>query len=378
MVQSAKILVVDDTPFNVKLLVDLLGIQGYTMVTATTDTQTTNQIITDQSTVTSTLNVTNAVNISDVNVNIAYNHTWIGDVGITLISPTGTRVDLISTNTCSTQTDFNINFDDDAANTINCVTADGGGMTTYKPVGQLLDFNGETSNGIWTLEITDGGPGDTGTVTEWSIEICEAANFSTAPNFINNGFSANTNSTYIALTGDIQATTVAETAMQQVYTLIQLPTKGTLLKNAIVLTLGDTFTQDDVNTSKITYSNTELIAFIDQFKVDIQNATSGWLPNEVISINGILGIVKFDLNDLIISPNPSEGIINIAIQTSTNKDVKINLFDIQGRKIFNTIKESNAGFFNTTINFGELANGIYLIDVQQGNKKTTKRIIINN
>ena len=36
MVQNAKILVVDDTPFNVKLLVDLLGIQGYTMVTATT------------------------------------------------------------------------------------------------------------------------------------------------------------------------------------------------------------------------------------------------------------------------------------------------------------------------------------------------------
>ena len=36
MIQSDKILVVDDTPSNVKLLVDLLGIQGYTMVTATT------------------------------------------------------------------------------------------------------------------------------------------------------------------------------------------------------------------------------------------------------------------------------------------------------------------------------------------------------
>jgi len=36
MIQKAKILVVDDTPSNVKLLVDLLGIQGYTMVTATT------------------------------------------------------------------------------------------------------------------------------------------------------------------------------------------------------------------------------------------------------------------------------------------------------------------------------------------------------
>lgn len=36
MIRRAKILIVDDTPSNVKLLVDLLGIQGYTTVTATT------------------------------------------------------------------------------------------------------------------------------------------------------------------------------------------------------------------------------------------------------------------------------------------------------------------------------------------------------
>jgi len=347
-------------------------------LTCNTNTQTTDEIINDQTTETSTLNVITAVNISDINVNVAYNHTWIGDVGLTLISPTGTRVDLINVNTCSTQTDFNINFDDDATNIINCVTADGGGLTTYKPVGQLLDFNGEMSNGTWTLEITDGGPGDTGTVTEWSIEICEANTFAAAPDFINNGLNPDLNSTYITLTGDIEATTTSETAAQQVYTLTELPTKGTLLKNAVTLTIGDTFTQDDVNTSKITYTNIEFVPFADQFKVDIQNAVSGWLPNQIVPINGILGVAEFDSNDLVISPNPSRGIINISIQTTTNTEVKINLFDIQGRKIYTTTKESNSGLFNTTLDFGKLANGIYLIDVQQGNKKTTKRIIINN
>jgi CheY-like chemotaxis protein len=32
---GGKILVVDDTPVNVKLLADLLGVKGYTVVTAT-------------------------------------------------------------------------------------------------------------------------------------------------------------------------------------------------------------------------------------------------------------------------------------------------------------------------------------------------------
>jgi len=343
-----------------------------------TDTQTTNQLIVDQATVTSTLNVTNSVTIGDINVRVAYNHTWIGDVGLTLISPTGTRVDLINVNTCSTQTDFNINFDDDAASVINCATAEGGGLTTYKPVGQLLDFNGETSNGTWTLEITDGGPGDTGTVTEWAIEICELNTFANAPNFTNNGLNPDLNSTYITITGDIEATTAAETAAQQVYTLTELPTKGTLLKNAVALTIGDTFTQDDVNTSKITYTNTEVVAFIDQFKVDIQNAVSGWLPNQVVPINGVLGLSEFELGSLEVWPIPSKRYINIRINTVTNADVSVNLFDLQGRNVLNTNEESNSGIFNTKLTIDTLANGIYLIEVQQGNKKTTKRIIINN
>ncbi len=343
-----------------------------------TDIQTTDQAINDQTTETSTLNIASSVTIGDINVRVAYNHTWIGDTGLTLISPIGTRVDLINVNSCSTQTNFNISFDDDAASAINCATANGGGLTTYKPVGLLLDYNGESSNGVWTLEITDGGTGDVGTVTEWAIEICEASTFASAPNFVNNGLNPNVNSTYTTVSGDIEATTVSENAAQQTYTLIELPTKGTLLKNAIALTIGDTFTQDDVNTSKVTYTNTEVVVFADQFKVDISNSVNGWLPNQIVPINGTLGIVEFDLNDLMISPNPSQGIINIKIQSATNTEVKINLFDIQGRKVYNTSKKSNSGLFNTTLDFGKLANGIYLIDIQQGNRKTTKRIIINN
>jgi len=344
-------------------------------------TQTTDTIITDQSTVSSTVNYPNALTIGDVNITVDYTHTWIGDVSLTLISPAGTRVTLIQVSTCAEQTNFNFKFDDDTLNTIDCLAGNTNypAINTYKPVSPLSTFNGETSNGLWTLEITDGGPGDTGTVNEWALEVCDQYILTgTTPNFTNNGLNPNLNSTYTTLTGDIEATTAAETATQQVYTLTELPTKGTLLKNATALTIGDIFTQDDVNTSKITYANTEVVAFVDQFKVDIQNATSGWLPNQIVPINGTLGVIEFDSNDLTISPNPTKGIINIQIQFATNTDVMINLFDLQGRNVFHTSKESNSGLFNTTLDFGKLANGVYIIDIQQGNKKTTKRIIINN
>jgi len=359
--------------------------ETYSFQTATNNctsvTQPIDTTIVDQFTVTSTVNYPTSLTIGDVNITVDYTHTWIGDVSLTLISPAGTRVTLIQVNSCSDQTNFKFKFDDDTISTINCNTANANYpvLNTYKPVSPLTAFNGETSNGLWTLEIRDGGPGDIGTVNEWTLEICDQYTIAgTAPNFVNNGLNPDVNSTYTTLTGDIEATTIAETATQQTYTLIELPTKGILLKNAVALTIGDTFTQDDVNTSKITYTNTEVTGFVDQFKVDINNAASGWLPNQIVPINGTLGIAEFDSNDLTIWPNPTDRLINIRIQSATNTEVKINLFDIQGRKVYNTTKESNSGLFNATLDFGKLANGMYLIDVQQGNRKTTKRIIINN
>lgn len=336
--------------------------------------------ITDQSTVTSAVIVTNAVTIGDVNVTVDFTHTWIGDVGLTLISPAGTRVDLINILTCTDQTNFNFRFDDDAANTINCAAGNTNypALSIYKPVSQLFALNGEASNGLWTLEITDGGPGDTGTVQSWSLEICETNQFATQANFVNNGFAVDVNSTYTAVTGDIEATTPSETAAQQVYTLVELPAVGDLRNGGITMAVGNTFTQNDVDTGQITYVNVETVTFADQFKVDISNAAGGWLPNQIVPINGALGVNEFELGDLAIWPVPTDRILNIQINTATNENVNVNLFDLHGRRVFNTSLVSNAGTFNQAIDLGTIAKGVYLLDVQQGNKKTTKRIVIGD
>jgi len=344
-------------------------------------TQATTTTIIDLSTVTSTIDYTDVITIEDVNISVDYSHAWIGDVSLTLISPLGTRVLLIDVLTCTDQTNLNINFDDGAVNVIDCAAGNTNYPTlnTYKPISPLSDFNGEASNGTWTLEITDDGPDDVGTINEWTLEICEYIQNGIAPNFVNNGFDAPLNATYTFLSTDIEATTGSQTAAQQVYTLVVLPTVGVLEKNAAAMTVGDTFTQDDINTGKITYSNTETGAYADQFKVDIQNAANGWLPNQIITLNGTLGVNEFELGNLSVWPNPAGETINVKLSNiSSSADVYVNLYDIQGRTIQNVTYKTSSNTFIKTINLNSVENGIYLLEIKQGNKKATKKVIINN
>jgi subtilisin-like proprotein convertase family protein len=350
------------------------------MEVCTSVAQLTPTTIEDLSIVKSTINYPSSFTIQDVNIIVDYSHTWIGDVSLTLISPLGTRVTLIEVLTCTDEDNFNFNFDDEATNAIDCTigNSDYPTLKNYKPVSTLSAFNGETSNGIWTLEISDEGPADVGTVNEWTLEICEYIQSGITPNFVNNGFDAPLNSTYTFLSSDIEATTTTETAAQQVYTVVIMPTVGTLENNAVIMAVGDTFTQDDVNTGKITYVNTENSAYADQFKVDIQNAANGWLANQIITLDGLLGATDFELGNLSVWPNPAKESINIKLNNiSSSANVNVNLYDIQGRIIKTVSYKTSSNTFVKTIDLNSIANGIYLLEITQGNKKATKKIVIN-
>ncbi len=124
------------------------------------------------STVTSSLTYSGMGPILDLNVlNLIGNHTWINDLTISLTSPAGTTVILFGT-ICDDENNFNLSFDDDAANSnYPCPPNDGG---IYQPQESLATFNGEDPNGTWTLSISDSFDQDGGALTNWELEICEA------------------------------------------------------------------------------------------------------------------------------------------------------------------------------------------------------------
>jgi len=56
--------------------------------------------------------------------------------------------------------------------------------------------------------------------------------------------------------------------------------------------------------------------------------------------------------------------------------VNVEVFDIRGRKILHNIYGSSVNF-NENINMGNVQSGMYLINVSDGVKKSTRKIIIN-
>ena len=111
-------------------------------------------------------------NITSVKVkNLDITHTYIGDLDIDLTSPEGTTIRLIST-ICSSSDNMLINFDDESSNgysAIPCPPTDNG---FYQPYELFSAFAGENMNGTWTLTIIDNYGGDSGSLNNWELEIC--------------------------------------------------------------------------------------------------------------------------------------------------------------------------------------------------------------
>jgi subtilisin family serine protease len=124
----------------------------------------------DLATITSTLTVSGfSGTISDVNVTVNISHLWDSDVDAHLISPMGTRVELM-TDVGSFGDDFNnLTLDDDAAASITTGSAPFQGY--WQPEGLLSALDGQDPNGLWTLEVTDDALGFGGTLDSWSVQL---------------------------------------------------------------------------------------------------------------------------------------------------------------------------------------------------------------
>ena len=120
--------------------------------------------------------------INDINVTINLNHTWNSDLDIFLTGPDGTVVELSTDNGDSSDNYIDTVFDDDAATPIT--DGDGPFTGSFQPEGSLSDFNGLSSLGDWTLEITDDAAGDDGDFNSWSLEICNTTTVGIYDNII--------------------------------------------------------------------------------------------------------------------------------------------------------------------------------------------------
>lgn len=112
---------------------------------------------------------------------VGLDHSWVGDLVVTLTSPEGTTVTLLerpgldlfgspANNFCNTL------FDDEGGGKPikNVVFSDAPHAGTFTPTSPLSAFKGEDANGTWTLKVVDAVGGDTGNVRAFTLFITGA------------------------------------------------------------------------------------------------------------------------------------------------------------------------------------------------------------
>ncbi|MDB9961371.1 M12 family metallo-peptidase [Oceanihabitans sp.] len=122
----------------------------------------------------SVLNVTTPVEITDVNVTVNITHTWDSDLVLVLSSPQGTNIFLSFRNGGNGDNYTNTVFDDAA--TVNVIAGNAPFTGSFQPEEALSAFNSEISTGNWTLSVFDLASQDTGTLIDWTLEICGVDN----------------------------------------------------------------------------------------------------------------------------------------------------------------------------------------------------------
>ncbi|MUU79383.1 reprolysin-like metallopeptidase [Winogradskyella endarachnes] len=121
----------------------------------------------------SVINIATPLLITDVNVTVNVSHSYLEDVTLVLISPTGTEIILTENNGGNGDNYTSTVFDNDASISITSGSAPFTG--SFIPEGDLTQLNGSLSNGDWTLNASDNFFLDSGTLDSWVIEICGVA-----------------------------------------------------------------------------------------------------------------------------------------------------------------------------------------------------------
>ncbi|MBK7405720.1 MAG: S8 family serine peptidase [Phycisphaerales bacterium] len=122
-----------------------------------------------QGTQSSTLTVTDARAIKDLNLRLDLDHTFVSDLEIILISPDGTQQVLFNRHGGDGDDFANVLLDDEAANSITTATPPYTG--SLRPTNGLNKFDGKSALGDWTLLIRDHSALNSGQLNSWSLEF---------------------------------------------------------------------------------------------------------------------------------------------------------------------------------------------------------------
>ncbi len=107
-----------------------------------------------------------------------------------------------------------------------------------------------------------------------------------------------------------------------------------------------------------------------------QNITNSQNYSLIITgANMTLSDPSNEISNLMVWPNPAKDFINFQISSINSGSTTVSLVDIRGRKVYqNTFNSQN--IIRSEIKTSNFAKGVYILNIQQGNKNLNKKVII--
>lgn len=233
---------------------------------------------------TSKLTIADNFKLTELTVKVKATHTFVSDLKIDLQGPDNQIVTLFG-NSCDDLDDINATFSD-KGNALICNQTSPAVSGTVKPSsGSLNQWNGLSILGDWKLKVTDNYPEDGGTLQPWSIIGCRQDSAFSTPNTIKNKIlyvaenaTEKVDSNYLIIKSSSQSPS-------NIRYIIKQPTQlGQLRKGNVVLKLGDTFTQNDINQKLINYKNASFGEGKDSLIFYVIDLEGNWKPEEQFNI----------------------------------------------------------------------------------------------
>jgi hypothetical protein len=99
----------------------------------------------------------------------------------------------------------------------------------------------------------------------------------------------------------------------------------------------------------------------------------------VVEVRRIKKAIKLtELQDLLVFPNPNDGMVNIQFRIEQESQTEVMVSDMIGRKVMEVLNQKMpAGNYKYVVNLTKLDNGFYFLSVKTDTKILTSKIIIN-
>ena len=75
-------------------------------------------------------------------------------------------------------------------------------------------------------------------------------------------------------------------------------------------------------------------------------------------------------------PNPSNRIINVELDIFNSSDLQLSILNYLGKVIFTEELKDQEGHYDKTIDLGNKANGIYMLNITTNNQNINQKIVI--